>query len=320
MPQKVDDIYNALKRDNPSMPDDRAWAIAWSTYKKMKKETKERKLSDEQIRKIVKQTIEEQRDLVNAIIRYDGDREDYQKAYRIYKGYEKEEFRSKEDTDYAKGTNQGNPIQIELGTGKREELEEDLRNKLAWNMYKKDWDKLDDKQRQTITTLMKTLPRKEKFTVTDDLAKQLAQYVGIPADITNDDLFDEFKLGLEVEQEHEDVTGGDAKITAKIVKAHLDEDPKYYSKLKSLGLERKEQATTYQGDTFTYKGSRIEVWSDAQGRWSFMIDNLQGGDGFSSKADAIAKAKSIIDKSKEIIYFEADQDIGYGIINPDVLN
>lgn len=260
MPQKVDDIYRALKRENPSMPDDRAWAIAWSTYKKMK-----------------------------------------------------------EDTDYSKGSNQGNPIQVELGQGCREELEEELRNKLAWSMYKKSWDELDDRARQTIITLMKTLPRKEKFEVTDELAKSLAQYVGIPADITNDDLLEEFRMGLEVEQEHEDVTGGDPKITAKIVKAHLDEDPKYYSKLLSLGLEKfREQATTYQGDTFTYNGSRIEVWSDAQGRWSFMVDNLQGGGGFMSKADAIAAAKAFVDKPKETIYFEAGID-GVGVINPSKL-
>lgn len=47
---------------------------------------------------------------------------------------------------------------------------------------------------------------------------------------------DEFRQGMKDEQEHKDVTGGDMLATAKIVLAHLKEDPKYYSKLKAAGL------------------------------------------------------------------------------------
>ena len=35
MPKKVDDIYNALKRDNPSWSESKLWSIARSTYNKM---------------------------------------------------------------------------------------------------------------------------------------------------------------------------------------------------------------------------------------------------------------------------------------------
>lgn len=47
---------------------------------------------------------------------------------------------------------------------------------------------------------------------------------------------DEFCDGMLHEEEHSDVTGGSAEKTAKIVLAHLKEDPKYYSKLEQAGL------------------------------------------------------------------------------------
>ena len=37
---------------------------------------------------------------------------------------------------------------------------------------------------------------------------------------------------MEEEMEHADITDGDRVLTAKIVRAHLKEDPYYYSKLK----------------------------------------------------------------------------------------
>lgn len=43
---------------------------------------------------------------------------------------------------------------------------------------------------------------------------------------------EEFRLGLQEEAEHEDITGGDWEMTAQIALEHLDEDPEYYSKLK----------------------------------------------------------------------------------------
>lgn len=43
-------------------------------------------------------------------------------------------------------------------------------------------------------------------------------------------------MGMKEEREHDDVTGGDPRLTRKIVDAHLRETPDYYSKLKSCGL------------------------------------------------------------------------------------
>ena len=36
MPKKVDEIRQAIARDNPSIPEDSTWAIAWSSYNKFK--------------------------------------------------------------------------------------------------------------------------------------------------------------------------------------------------------------------------------------------------------------------------------------------
>lgn len=47
---------------------------------------------------------------------------------------------------------------------------------------------------------------------------------------------DEWDKGMKVEMEHNDLTGGDPVKIGDIVKAHLDEDPEYYSKLEKEGL------------------------------------------------------------------------------------
>ena len=39
MPNKVDEIHDAIIRENPGIKDKDAWAMAWSTYNKMKKES-----------------------------------------------------------------------------------------------------------------------------------------------------------------------------------------------------------------------------------------------------------------------------------------
>jgi hypothetical protein len=64
----------------------------------------------------------------------------------------------------------------------------------------------------------------------------------------------EWEMGMKEELEHRDVTGGDPMETAKIVTAHLKEDPKYYTKLKeainkpedkkAMEPEKKEETTT----------------------------------------------------------------------------
>ena len=48
--------------------------------------------------------------------------------------------------------------------------------------------------------------------------------------------FSEYFYGLEVETEHSDILGKNYNTLAKIVKAHLNENPRYYLLLKKAGL------------------------------------------------------------------------------------
>jgi hypothetical protein len=64
-----------------------------------------------------------------------------------------------------------------------------------------------------------------KVLISKDIAKQIYDRLGYPFD------FKEFFIGINVELEHRDVTGGDVVKTAKIAAAHLRENPKYYSLL-----------------------------------------------------------------------------------------
>jgi hypothetical protein len=61
------------------------------------------------------------------------------------------------------------------------------------------------------------------------------------ADMEKEEKPDQVKLGMEVEKEHADLTGGDAKKTRMIVDAHLKEIPDYYSRLKEMEAEAKEK-------------------------------------------------------------------------------
>lgn len=49
------------------------------------------------------------------------------------------------------------------------------------------------------------------------------------------------KIGMEMEKEHNDLTGGDEKKIRMIVDAHMKEDPKYYEKLKKMEEEDEEE-------------------------------------------------------------------------------
>lgn len=47
---------------------------------------------------------------------------------------------------------------------------------------------------------------------------------------------EEFYMGMKEEREHADITGGDLATAARIVLAHLKENPRYYTKMKAAGL------------------------------------------------------------------------------------
>jgi ferritin-like metal-binding protein YciE len=61
----------------------------------------------------------------------------------------------------------------------------------------------------------------------------------------------EFLMGMDEEMEHKDITGGDPVLTAKIVMAHLKEDPHYYTKLK--------EAFKKSADSYDYQSTQLDL-------------------------------------------------------------
>ena len=67
-----------------------------------------------------------------------------------------------------------------------------------------------------------------KATFSREVAKQVYDKLGL------DCYFDQFFMGMQVENEHRDVTKGDPVMTGKIAAAHLKEMGDYYTKLKKM--------------------------------------------------------------------------------------
>lgn len=66
--------------------------------------------------------------------------------------------------------------------------------------------------------------------------KKVAKMVNKDDDDKEEKEFDEnqVKLGMDIEKEHDDLTGGDKRKTRMIVDAHLKEDKKYYTHLQEM--------------------------------------------------------------------------------------
>lgn len=75
-----------------------------------------------------------------------------------------------------------------------------------------------------------------------DRAKAIGDLLGVD---WNEVSLEQFRVGLGVEMEHKDITGGDPLLTGKIVLAHLKEKPDYYTRLTRAGLERGEKGITF---------------------------------------------------------------------------
>ncbi len=72
---------------------------------------------------------------------------------------------------------------------------------------------------------------KDKFEVTEDLARNVGEKLGINFKEVS---IEEFMRGMAIEQEHSDITKGDPLTTGKIVMVHLNEIPDYYIRLDAL--------------------------------------------------------------------------------------
>lgn len=78
----------------------------------------------------------------------------------------------------------------------------------------------------------------EKFEITPELVDKVAKEIGINFSVYDRD---EFIKGLEVEQEHADITKNDPVITGKIAFAHMKEFKDYYTRHAKMEQEAKEE-------------------------------------------------------------------------------
>ena len=69
--------------------------------------------------------------------------------------------------------------------------------------------------------------------ITKDFAKEIGDKLKV--DWNEIDL-EQFRMGLEDEQEHSDIVGKDFETIGKIALAHFKDDKHYYTKLKKAGL------------------------------------------------------------------------------------
>ena len=67
------------------------------------------------------------------------------------------------------------------------------------------------------------------------ITKQQAKEVGDTLGVDWQEFsLNQFRMGLEVELEHTNVTGGDLELTGMIALAHLEEISDYYTRLKKM--------------------------------------------------------------------------------------
>jgi hypothetical protein len=122
--------------------------------------------------------------------------------------------------------------ELELGADEDDAEEEDKTKKEKAN------DKIKaDAKKKPVAKSIRTEPA-----YTDEKVRQIGELLGIDFKVYP---FNEFKMGMNEESEHFDVTGGDLMMTGKIAFAHLKEDANYYTKLESVmkaqALKKKEQ-------------------------------------------------------------------------------
>lgn len=77
------------------------------------------------------------------------------------------------------------------------------------------------------------MPKESRYSLSD--ARKMALSLDLPKPI-DDDLLEQLRVGMGIEREHDDLTGGDMHASAVIAAAHLREDRYYYLPL--LALER----------------------------------------------------------------------------------
>jgi len=107
------------------------------------------------------------------------------------------------------------------------------------------------------------MENKKELKISEEEARDIGESLGVNWDEYS---FEEFLSGINVELEHGtmgnwDVTDNDLEMTAKIALAHLDEIPDYYTRLKKMEDNAKEELSgedSYNEDEIEEKDTSNE--------------------------------------------------------------
>lgn len=106
---------------------------------------------------------------------------------------------------------------------------------------------------------------------TSKQAEEIGRNAGINFEQYN---LDQFTKGYNVELEHKDLTNGDPMMTAKIVIAHLNEDPKYYDKLEKVEAKDGGPGSGIKGHKTAKKTPYSQQFQKKEQRVNKAIGNL----------------------------------------------
>jgi phage-related protein (TIGR01555 family) len=119
----------------------------------------------------------------------------------------------------------------------------------------------------------------------------------------------QFKMGMEVEREHKDVTHGDEIQTAKIVLAHLREKPDYYTRLQKV--ENSEKWITVKPNGPDAKGSHVQL--DDDGKVTAGLGGGFNGKHISEINSASKKETIPKDKYSDPQQYESDPELSQAV-------
>jgi HK97 family phage prohead protease len=101
--------------------------------------------------------------------------------------------------------------------------------------------------RQEVSLEALSKAEKQLVGMTDEELKKVGEEAG--ANFETNIPFDEFKMGMQIEQEHYDLTGMDPLKTAKIALAHIRESATYYTDLKNHVEKAKDKIVFRENET-----------------------------------------------------------------------
>lgn len=173
-----------------------------------------------------------------------------------------------------------------------QEIEQDLR----WNSDRYGYDSPQAKAaRRRLDGLTVGGYKDADIAFTAEEAQEIAAKAGV--DLGKYDL-KEFCNGLSVELEHFDLTAGDPSMTAKIVIAHLNEIPDYYTRLAKMEASAKTKDASNFPVKEIYKGYAIKGPINSTQGIIYQVITHEGEGWAETSKTSVQEAKSWIDQHK----------------------